>query len=121
MEADLDELQLDLGALLDRRRRREVGAPPLGEHLEVVGVDVPLGGNEVEPASRRVLDRREPRAARTGEERERPRVERDAVRLDARAGAGDRERAELPLDLERVRRVRDDDAVAGAGRALRGS
>ena len=112
VQVDLDELQLELRALLERGRGRQVVAAALGEHLEVVDVGMARGRDEVEPPPRRLLERREPRAAGAREERQRPRVDGDLVGLDARAGAGGRERAELALDLERDRRVRDDDAVA---------
>ena len=65
-----------------------------------------------------LLDLREPRAARPGEQRQHARVHRDPVRLRARARpASSRSRRST---LERGRRLRDDDAVAGAGRALAG-
>ena len=67
------------------------------------------GGHEEEPRSRRGLDRGEPAAAGPDEEREDARMDRDLERLDARAL---RDRAQLALDLERVRRVGDDEAVA---------
>ena len=57
---DLDELHLDLGTLLERRLGREIVSSALGEDIEVVGMDVPVGGDEIEPSPRRLLERREP-------------------------------------------------------------
>ena len=114
--ADLAELELDGRALDERRRRLQVDELALGDDLEVIGVDVPFGGHEEEATARRLLDRGEPRAAGAGEELEHARVQRHAVRLNAVAGRG--ERPQPPLDLHRDRVIGDDDAVAGAGRAL---
>ena len=50
MQADLDELQLELGALRDRRRRRQFVALALRQDEEVVEVCVLLR-LEVEPAA----------------------------------------------------------------------
>ncbi len=117
VEVDLDELQLELRALVERGRGRQVVAAALGEHLEVVDVRMARGGDEVEPPTRRLLERREPRPARAREERQRTRMDGDLVRLDARACPGGGERAKPALDLERDGRVGDDDAVARARRA----
>ena len=111
VEADLDELQLDRRALLDRRVGSHRLELALREDLEVVEMDMAvLGrGHEEEAAPRRRLDALEPRPSGADEERQDTRMHRDLERLHARAL---RDRAELALDLERVRRVGDDDAVA---------
>ena len=114
MLVDLDELELDLGALGDRRLGLQVGELALGEHGGVVGVDALLRDEE-EALLRRLLDLGEARAAGAEQERGGPRADLDPERLRPRAG---RERAQPALDLEGGRRLGDDDPVAGAGRAL---
>ncbi len=111
VEADLDELQLERGALLDGRIRPHRVELALPQHLEVIEMDVAVArrGHEEEPPACGRFELLEPASARAGEEREHARVHRDLERLDAGA-LGDR--TQLALDLERVRRVGDDDSVA---------
>ena len=73
--------------------------------------------HEEEALLRGLLDLGEARAALAEQERHRLRVHLDPERLGAGAGG---ERAQPPLDVERGRRLGDDDAVARAGRALLG-
>ena len=110
VEADLDELQLDRRALLDRcvgSHRLELA---LREDLEVVEMHMAVfgRGHEEEASPRRRLDALESRPSVADEERQDTRVHRDLERLHPRAL---RDRAELALDLERVGRVRDDHSV----------
>ena len=89
MQSELDELQLDLGALGDRRSAAQVGELALGEHGGVVGVDALLRREE-EALLRGLLDLGEPRAARAEQERQRLRVDLDPERLGAGAAASAR-------------------------------
>ena len=88
------------------------------ENLEVIGVDVALGRHEEEATPGRLLDRGEPRAAAADDQLEHAGMQSDLVRLHAVAGSS--ECPQLALDLHRDRVVGDDDAVAGARRALAG-
>jgi len=64
VQAEFDELHLDFGAL-GRPGWLQIDELALGQHLEVVRVNVPVGGRDEEEATfRRLLDRRQPRAAR---------------------------------------------------------
>ena len=113
MQAELDQLELERLALFDRGRRPNDIELPVAENLEVIQVQVtgPLSRLEEESPSRRCFDRGESLAAVAGENREDSGVNADAERL--RSGAL-RDRAQLPLDLERERGVRDDESVSPA-------
>jgi hypothetical protein len=82
VQADLDELHLDLRALLDRAGRRDLLALALREHQEVVEVDSLLR-LEVQAALRQRLQLCEPGGAGTDQERGHLRLELDAERLAA--------------------------------------
>ena len=114
MPVDLDELDLELGALRDRRAGSEVLELALAEHDEVVEVHVRLAREEEAPLRHR-LELLQPHRAGADERRGDRRGELDPVRLRARAGD---ERAQPPLDIDRRRRLRVHDAVAAARRAL---
>src|SRR5438105_3483237 len=116
VEPDLDQLELQLRAFLDRNLRRELLELALGEHDEVVGMDVLLRHDE-EAAFRLLLELDEPQTARTDQHGGHLRVQLDAEGLLARTR---RQRPQAPLNVDRRRRLGDDDAVAAAGGALLG-
>ena len=115
VQADLAELELELLADLDRRRRRELLDGALVEHAHVVEVDI-LDADEEEAALGDLFELLEPRAVRADEQLGDLRVQLDLEGLRARAGRD--EAAEPALDLDRGRALGDDDPVAVAGRAL---
>ena len=98
VQAHLDELQLDATRPPRPGRSDEACRACPGQHLEVIEVDMPFRrGHEEEAAARNVP--RAPRALLPARREARARVDaRQPGRLDARAL---RDRAELPLDLER--------------------
>src|SRR4029078_13409261 len=106
---DLEELDLNLGRLLERRLRREGGQPPLAEDDEVVEVRVRLALEEETPFRHR-LELAQPRRTWADERRGDRRRELDAVRL---RGGGRRARRGTP--------VRGSGRRASAGGARRRS
>ena len=122
VQVDLDELQLELGAL---GRRAPAGARssrrPSASTSKWSAWACPSAGtrkNRRRVASSSAASRAPPGPARSASV-----LGWTATRYawTREPGAGDGERLEPALDLERDRRVRDDDPVARAGRALRGS
>src|SRR4029077_8832988 len=81
---DLDELELELGALRHRRRRGQVGELALGDDDEVVEVHVRLPLEEEAPLRQR-LELDQAPSAGTDERGCDRRGELDAIRLRARA------------------------------------
>src|SRR5207302_1787571 len=76
VETDLDELELELLAFLDRRLGRELLRGTLGDHLEVVDRHA-LAALDEEASLRDGLDLREPRRARPDQHRGDVRVQRN--------------------------------------------
>ena len=117
MQADFDELQLELLALLHRRLGSELLRRALGEHLEVVDRRG-LSSFEDEPALRRGLDLGEPLGA--GPDQHRGDVgfqgDLEGLRTRLRRCQG----PQPPFDVDRGRHLGKDDAVPAARRALLG-
>src|SRR6185503_9366986 len=111
--ADLDELQLDLLALLRGTLvvADEALERALAEHLEVVDRHV-LAEDEQEAPLGLLLDRQQPGRAGPDERRGNPGVQLDLEGLRARRAR--RERAEMPLDVDRGRGLGEHNAVAAA-------
>ena len=82
MAVDLDELELQLGALFHRRRGRQVDELALGDDDEVVEMHVRLRLEEEAPLRQRLELDQAPRAGADERGRDR-RGELDAVRLRA--------------------------------------
>ena len=101
-------------SLFDRRVWRELLALPLAEHDEVVEMLVLLR-RQIEAAPRLLLELDQPRCTRPDQDRRDLGGDLDAVSLMTRARG---KRAEPALDLDGGRRLRDDDSVTAARRAL---
>ena len=80
VQPDLDELQLDLGAFRNRRRRRKLLALPFREHEEVIEMRVRLR-LQVEAAPRLLLQLLQARCARPDQDGRDLRGDLDAVGL----------------------------------------
>ena len=115
VEADLDELQLDLLAFAGRAFWREALVGAFAEHLEVVGRHA-LARLDQEPTLRLLLDLGETRGARPDQDARDLCVELELECLRPRRAR--RQRAQVPFRVDRGRRLREDDAVAAADRAL---
>ena len=113
MEAELDELEVDGRALFDGSCRPDRLELAVGENLEVVEMDVAVAGDglEEEAPPRSRLDRGQPLTPGAGKEPEHTRMDGHA----GTPGAGAlRDGAQPALDLERDRRLGDDEPVTGA-------
>src|SRR5207237_3142099 len=106
---------LDLLALAGRAFRREALVGAFAEHLEVVGRHV-LARIDQEPTLRLLLDLGETRGARPDQDARNFCVELELECLRPRRAR--RQRAQVPLRVDRGRPLREDDAVAAADRAL---
>ncbi len=116
VQADLIELHLDLGALLDRSCRCQRGDRAFLEHDEVVERHT-VARLDLEALLRQSLDLDEPCRSGPDHHARDVGVQLDAERLRPRAVA---ELTQLALGVDRCRAVGVDDAVARAGRALAG-